>query len=490
MSNHSAFQRRLSALDSLFVYAESTLRPLHFTFVLTFDGDIRFDDLVRAVSGCVHLLPGFRQRLLEVPFGIAYPTLQDDPEFRLENHVVRICLPYGTDRAQALRCAFGEYQTMLDRSHPLWRITLIEDWPDRRSAVALTIHHCLCDGVGAVRLLRTLLDTDSEISSRERAQSTWNPPPIPDPYQTIINATNELWIRQAGTVANLATDLTRDPFAFAERSQLGLRAVGELLGSSGRPIVSVPWNTRPPSTARKFEEFSVEMSDIEALRRSVGGTTNDIALCVFTEGAARYMKHHHLLTDGWFRVSCGFSTRGEESSAGNLLSTMFPEIPATPMDAIDRLEAVSDETRRIKMLALPQALQRLGSVAELNPAAAMIWASSEGTRFEQVSSNPKQNARGPAFDMRSTISFVLTNVRGSRATQYLCGRKCLEQMSSVPIGSNFGYAAIIFSYDERLSFSLTADSMQLPDLDFMKECVKAALDDLEIRARQKTPSIS
>jgi len=135
------------------------------------------------------------------------------------------------------------------------------------------------------------------------------------------------------------------------------------------------------------------------------------------------------------------------------------------------------------MLALPQALQRLGSLAELNPAAAMIWAGSEGRGFEQVSSSPKQNARGPAFGIRSTISFVLTNVRGSRATQYLCGRRCLEQMSSVPIGSNFGYAALIFSYNQRLSFGLTADSMQLPDLDFMKKCVQAALDDLEIRAR-------
>jgi diacylglycerol O-acyltransferase / wax synthase len=481
------FQRRLSALDSLFVYAESTLRPLNINFLLTFDDRIRFEDLVRTIGERIHLLPGFRQRLLEVPFEIAYPTLEDDPEFRLENHLYRIRLPLGADRAQAMSLALGEYQMMLDRSRPLWRITLIEDWPDQRSAIALTIHHCLCDGVGAVKILGTLLDTDSAISSCEAAQPGWNPPPIPDSYQMIMNATNELWIKQAGVLTNLAMELTRTPAVFTEQNQLALQGIGEFLGSSQRPIVSVPWNAKPESSVRCYEDFSVDVSDVEALRRSVGGTINDIALCVLTEGAARYMKHHHLLTNGWFRVSCAVNTRGDDSSQGNRLSSMFPEIPATPMDLVERLEAVCDETRRIKRLALPQALERVWLPAEFNPAAAITWAGSGGMRFDQESSNLKINSLGLASDVRSMVSFVFTNVRGSRARQYLSGRQCLEQICLAPIGPNCGYAVAIFSYDQRLFFALTADSMQLPDLDFMKECVQAALDDLRIRAPQKTP---
>jgi diacylglycerol O-acyltransferase / wax synthase len=479
--SRTPFQRRLSALDSLFVYTESTLRPLNITLLSTFDGKIKFDDLVRAISRRIHVLPGFRQRLLEVPFGFAYPMLADDPEFRLENHLRLVHLPPSADRAQAMGCAFGEYQMMLDRSRPLWRIVLFEDWPGECSAIALTIHHCLCDGVGAVRVLGTLLDRDSGAPWCEPEQSRWRPSPMPDPYQLIRNASKEFWIRQSGIIADFALELARNPCDFAHRNQLGLQGIGELLGSSWRPIVSVPWNAGPASNTRSFEDFSVDMSDIEAIRRSVGGTINDIALCVFTEGAARYMKHHGFRVDGWFRVSCGVSTRGEESSAGNLLSSMFPEIPAINMNLIERLQAVRDETWRIKSFALPQALERLGFLAELNPVAVMAWARSEGIRFSE-SSNPGTNDWRFGSDATPRISFFITNLCGSPARQYLCSCACLEQVPSVPIGPGFGYGVAILSYDQLLSFALIADTMRMPDLDFMKECVKGALDDLIVSA--------
>jgi WS/DGAT/MGAT family acyltransferase len=475
------FQRRLSALDSLFVYAESTLRPLNITLLSTFDGKIKFDDLIRAISKRIHLLPGFRQRLLEVPFGIAYPMLADDPEFRLENHLRRVHLPMSVDRVQAMGCAFGEYQMMLDRSRPLWRIVLFEDWPGECSAIALTIHHCLSDGVGTVRVLGTLLDGASDTHWCEPEQSRWRPSPIPDPYQLILDASREFWIRQSSILADFALELARNPDDFAHRNQLGLQGIGELLGSSWRPIVSVPWNVGPASNTRSYEDFSVDMSDIEAIRHSVGGTINDIALCVFTEGAARYMKHHRWRADGWFRVSCGVSTRSEESSAGNLLSSMFPEIPAISMDLIERLQAVRDETSRIKSFALPQALERLGFLAELNPVAVIAWARSEGIRFSE-SSNPQTR---PSFDARPRISFFITNLRGSPAKQYLGSRACLAQVPAVPLGPSFGYGVAIFSYDQRLSFTLIADNMRLPDLDFMKECVEGALDDLIVGASER-----
>jgi len=55
--------RRLTALDSTFLYGESANNPLHIGSLLIFEGNIPFDDLVQHVDRRLHLLPRYRQRV-------------------------------------------------------------------------------------------------------------------------------------------------------------------------------------------------------------------------------------------------------------------------------------------------------------------------------------------------------------------------------------------------------------------------------------------
>lgn len=71
--------RRLTALDSTFLYAESANSPLHIGTLLIFEGQISLDDLLRHVERRIHLLLRYRQRLAEVPLNLDHPTLEEVP---------------------------------------------------------------------------------------------------------------------------------------------------------------------------------------------------------------------------------------------------------------------------------------------------------------------------------------------------------------------------------------------------------------------------
>src|SRR5579872_428020 len=105
----SSIERRLSALDASYLYNESARNPLHVGAVLIFEGHIPFDNIVKSIEQRLHLVPRFRQRLAEVPFDLAFPSWEDDPDFRLENHLKRFELPVATAKQQAIRRMLREY---------------------------------------------------------------------------------------------------------------------------------------------------------------------------------------------------------------------------------------------------------------------------------------------------------------------------------------------------------------------------------------------
>ena len=157
-----SISRRLSALDASYLYNESAANPLHVGVLLIFEGDIRFDSIARSIEQRLHLIPRFRQRLAEVPFDLAFPTWEDDPDFDLANHLKRFELPPGIDRQWAIRRVMREYHPVLCRDRPLWEFLCFEQWPENHTALVCKFHHALADGASGVRLIKTLFDFSPE----------------------------------------------------------------------------------------------------------------------------------------------------------------------------------------------------------------------------------------------------------------------------------------------------------------------------------------
>src|SRR5258705_12547543 len=90
--------RRLSGMDSAFLYAETGDTPLHVMGALVLESHGRGprEDFRRIRAQIERRLPGLpllRRKLGAVPFGLGHPIWIDDPDFDLDAHLHRIALP-------------------------------------------------------------------------------------------------------------------------------------------------------------------------------------------------------------------------------------------------------------------------------------------------------------------------------------------------------------------------------------------------------------
>jgi hypothetical protein len=66
------------------------------------------------------------------------------------------------------------------------------------------------------------------------------------------------------------------------------------------------------------------------------------------------------------------------------------------------------------------------------------------------------------------FNIVCTNVPGPQAPLYVLGKRMTHSYPYVPIAYTVGLTVAIFSYDQKLFFSLTGDAKSLPDLEQLK----------------------
>src|ERR1700683_2137319 len=97
----SASSYRLSTQDATFIYGESQSGPLHIGSIGLFEGRVDFNALLGHFEERMHLVPRYRQRLIEVPLNFSHAMMEDDPEFAVENHVFAHELPDAMGDADA-----------------------------------------------------------------------------------------------------------------------------------------------------------------------------------------------------------------------------------------------------------------------------------------------------------------------------------------------------------------------------------------------------
>src|SRR4029079_7017394 len=87
--------RQLTSLDAQFLAVESARTYGHVGGLAVYDpttapgGKLEVGDVCRLVSERLHLLPPFRWRLVEVPFGLDYPYWAGEPALDIDFHTRR-----------------------------------------------------------------------------------------------------------------------------------------------------------------------------------------------------------------------------------------------------------------------------------------------------------------------------------------------------------------------------------------------------------------
>jgi diacylglycerol O-acyltransferase / wax synthase len=462
---------RLSALDRSFLIYESSAGPMHVGGTATFDaaplrggdGGLDIDRIRSFIESQLSRIPRYRQVVSRSPLGA--PLWIDDAHFNLEYHVRHSSLPRPGDDRQLKALSARLFSQALDRTKPLWELWFVEGVRGgERFALISKVHHAMVDGISAVDLLEVLLSQDpkTDFAPAER----WVPRPAPSARDL---ARDDL-VRAVRAPLELAT---RTPALLREARQKGsdlraaLRGITDLAFKTLRRPSETPLN-KPIGPHRRCDWVLMDLDEVKAVHRALGGSVNDVVLTIVTGAVRRFLDHRRIDTKGLeFRVMTPVSVRShqERGTLGNRVSAWTVPLPIGELDPRRRLANIRETTSRLKREKNALGAELLTRMSGWAPATLL----SMGSRLAW---------RNLPFNL------VVTNVPGPQRPIYLLGAQMLDNFGLIPLTDYLGLAITLLSYAGKLCWGFTADWDLVPDLQVFVRAVEDAFAEVRESARQ------
>ena len=180
-------------MDASFWFMESAATPMHMGTIGIFEGPtdgFELPQLERLINERIAFVPRYRQRIREVPLQIGRPIWVDDDDFDLRYHVRGLTLPKPGSRQQLDELVGRLMSRPLDRTRPLWELSLISGLAGGRFAIVSKTHQVMIDGLMGIDILQVILDGEAQQSS-PRSVGSWLPAPEPSGLELVTSALSE-----------------------------------------------------------------------------------------------------------------------------------------------------------------------------------------------------------------------------------------------------------------------------------------------------------
>ena len=448
-------QRQLDAADVMFVAGETPAHYQHIALLIELRGvGRRRPDLSRIRAQCIARLaavPKLRWKLQEVPFGMDRPYWIDDPDFRCERHVHAIAVPHPGDARELAMLVAQLYCHPLDRDRPLWGLWIIEGLQDRRVALLLEFHHCLMDGVGALKLLGQLCDGGPTDAAA---------PPVRD-AAGVSTASGA-----AGRSLRAVMNLARMPGSV---SRAVYNAVLPRVMEQLDPASTGHTNTAAPtvyfngelSRDRAFVFGALPLGELKRLKARFGVTLNDLLLALVASAVREALLARGELPEEPLRATIPVSIRhGEDADFSNRVTNITATLATHLDDPLARLRAISEDCSHAKdraqdgspgMIELFQALPPLligGMMASL-PA----------ERAPQILGS----------------NLVVSNVRGTTEPMHIAGARLAHMYPMSILTAAMGINVTCASLGDTLDVGITVDPRMVSEPWALLAGIEAAL---------------
>jgi len=432
---------------------------MHVGSALLFAGPApSYDDLLAYMASRLHDVPRYRQRVQRVPFDLGRPVWVDDEFFNLAYHVRHTALPSPGGEEQLRTLGARIFSQRLDTSRPLWEMWLVEGLADGRWALLNKVHHAMIDGISGHDLLETLLDLEPGDGAIPPAR-VWVPQPAPSTRDLLSDAAVVTVTRPVETVkASVSV------FASSQAMQLAAgRAVG--LARFGRKVARAESVLNGPiGPHRRWAWAHGSLDEVKAVKNALGGTVNDVVLAAISGGYRAFLTERGEDVAGLtIRTMVPVSVRkpDQKGTLGNQISAMFADLPVGVDDPVARLEAVTAQLEGLKRGGMALGVGSLIGAADFAPPMLVAVGSRVAARVPQ-----------------RQVSTVTTNVPGPQQPLYLLGREMVDMVPYVPLGVEIRVSIGIFSYAGQLTFGISADYDEVPDVGVLAAGIEASLAEL------------
>jgi diacylglycerol O-acyltransferase len=460
----------LSWGDALFLYLERPGMPLNIASVSDFEGDIGLHQCLQFVASKLPLLPRYLQRVVTPPFNIGLPTWEYDAGFDIRNHVREVVLKRGTD-ADLKAAAAKILSVPMDRSRPLWDLTLFRGLKGERTAVLARLHHCLADGIAGVSLMNVLMDPEPVVHP-PASQPKFRPPARRDPPTMLVDGLLNFYSALVQRVLRMQADIVdiaRKTLGGAE--QMPANAWDRFLPALSAPIERLPFNLICQGP-QKIAWAAIPMAEIHAVREVLGAKVNDVVVAVVAGALRRYAELRGVEVRGRkLRIVVPVNMRGNGGSGGlgNRLSFIPVTVPLDQRNEKKLLKAVHEHMQFLKSAHAAEIVGLAGTLLGTIPPALQALA-------------------GPlASQLPITLcNLICTNVPGPEIPLYLMGHKMLRWYPYVPIGGEMGINCALLSYNGTAYFGFSGDVHAAPGLQRLDQFVRTSFAELRKAAGVKT----
>ena len=379
---------------------------------------------------------------------------KDDSEFDLDNHLIHVSLPKPARIRELLSYVSIQHSSVMDRSIPLWRVHVIEGIEGNRFAIYFKIHHCMTDGVNAMRMLNESL---SKTPEEMNATPAWarEEPKRDRPKDAASRIRRSLKAVRSG-VQDAATIL---PVIGVEM----MRAVANLPFSAMTRLSDAPRCdlSKEITSGRRFVAQSYEMDRFVKIKNEPDTTINDVLMTVLGGAVRSYFINHGELPTKSLVAMVPVSVRTQAESTGNAIACVLSRLATQVADPLERLSIVSSN-----MTAAKQFVRRVGTVAS--------------TAYMNLLTVPAvvyglTGAKPPI----SPANLLISNVPGESEPLYINGALLdgIYPLSLVTFG--MGLNVTILSYNQQLHIGFTGCRQTIPKLQRLIDYTEDSLKELE-----------
>lgn len=450
----------------MFLYMETPTNQMHVAGVFLVDpasapGGFSFAKVHDMVAGRLGRAAPFRRRVVDVPFRIAHPVWIEDPNFDLDYHVRRACLPSPGGRAELEDLVGHVVGLPLDRQRPLWELFVVEGLEGGLQAVVVKMHHAAIDGISGAELSASWLDLVADPGPETRSDD-WQPETVPSEIDLLLQAWPELlasplkalkMVRRLAESALHLSEHNRDPGVLAPPA----------------PFSAPRTSFNSAITAHRRVAFGeVSLDEIKAVKNHFHCTVNDVVLALCAGALRRYLLNRGELPDAPLVGFVPVSIRAQEDklSAGNRLSAVLTCLPTEIPDPLERLRSISATMSEAK------SQHSLIGADVLTDWTEFTFPALIGRAARLISSMHVFDRVRPAFNV------TISNIPGPQFPLFLAGARVEGIYPLGPVVEGVGLNMTVMSYCGKVYFGLNGCRETLSHIADMRLMISESLSEL------------
>jgi WS/DGAT/MGAT family acyltransferase len=459
--------QRMGGQDAAFLYGETASWHMHVSALMTVDpttapGRYDFDRLKALTIERLPLVPQFRWKLVDVPFGLDRPGWVEEEDFDPDYHIRRIAVPSpgGARELGELVGRLASYK--LDRRKPLWEMWIIEGLERGKVGILTKMHHSIIDGVSGMGLAEAILDLEPDPPPRDTdVREPLHHRRVPGSLELLFAGLLNAW--------------TRTPYRmlrFARQSTMqGLTAAGFFR----RPVAPVTPFQAPRTSLngdltshRRFAWTSVPLPAVKAVKDACDVKLNDVVLALCAGALRRYLQKIDDLPEQPLIAQCPVSLRTESTrdEVGSRVGSMFTSLATDIGDPALRLEAIHQSTQNAKEMQQALSVHKIMGLSETAPPGLIGLAARAYTAVGLGRMPPPVNV-------------VISNVPGPPFPLYLAGARLEAMYPMGPLMLGMGLNITVISYRDSLDFGFMCCPEMVPQPEYIAEGIGLALSELE-----------